>query len=291
MYSDVIVLKSVWGKLGQKYFINPAPDPKTGRLPDCVRTVNSNGDMILSESDKEEISNGTSHFFPANHIFVIEDGYRLDTSDLVDKAIWECIKNCSIIAVEKGQKDANGYNVINGDAQRYGKAELYVERPGEMAKIRVTKKTLRYKAESYIHEDSESNRIRKCKVLGRNLDNAIPADVLDYMINIAESDPQKIIDLYEGENWKMHLFILEAVDRGVIRKSEGMFKYDDKILGATIESTIAMLRDIKYKKILNSIKVETYPEYLTKEEIDTIQAESDQILKSAAEDKSKTTKK
>ena len=280
MYSDTIILRSVYGKVGQKYFIQPAPNPRTGRLPECVRTINSNGDMIMSESDKEAMSNGTAHYFPSNQMFIIEDGFSLDTSDLVDRATWECIKHCNIIAKERGEKDARGNSVIDGDSKHYGKAELYVERPGEIAKARVSKKTLRFKAESYIHEDSDANRIKKCKVLGRNLDHAIPADVLDYMISIAESEPQKIINLYEDEDWKMHLFILEAIDRGVIRRLDGMYKYGDKMLGASIESTIQFLRDVRYKKILDSLKVETYPEYLRKEELQELQKEIDETLNS-----------
>lgn len=281
MYSDIVILRSVYGKLGQKYFIQPVPDPRTGRLPSCVRSINSNGDMILSESDLEEMSKGTAHYVPANKVFVIEDGFKLDTSDLIEGAYWKCIENCSIIA-----KDLID---INGDSKHYGKAELYVERPGEAAKTRVTKKTLRFKAESYIHEDSEANRIQKCKVLGRDLTHAIPADILDYMISIAESNPQKIIDLYEGEDWKMHLFILDAIDRGVIKRSDGIYKYDDKLLGASVESTITFLRDVRYKKVLDSIRLETYPEYEHKDKIAEMQKEIDETLKSSAN--SKTTKK
>ena len=288
MYSDTIILRSVYGKVGQKYFIQPAPNPRTGRLPECVRTINSNGDMIMSESDKEAMSNGTAHYFPSNQMFIIEDGFSLDTSDLVDRATWECIKHCNIIAKERGEKDARGNSVIDGDSKHYGKAELYVERPGEIAKARVSKKTLRFKAESYIHEDSDANRIKKCKVLGRNLDHAIPADVLDYMISIAESDPQKIINLYEDEDWKMHLFILEAIDRGVIRRLDGMYKYGDKMLGASIESTIQFLRDIRYRAIYNSIKKETYPEYETKEKINEMKADLSKDVSELGDEKDKT---
>jgi hypothetical protein len=38
---DVIILKSVYGKVGIKYYIQPCKDPKTGRYPDCVKSVNS----------------------------------------------------------------------------------------------------------------------------------------------------------------------------------------------------------------------------------------------------------
>lgn len=267
---DVIILRSVYGKVGQKYFIQPCPNPKTGRFASCVKTINSVGDMILSESEKSQLSEGTVHFVPMNEVFVIEDGHKLDLSDVVDKAIWDAIEHCDIIAKDRNQRDDDGNLVIDGNAKRYGVAELYVERPGEITKARVTKKQLIFRAQQYIYEDSESERIKKCKVLGRDLRNAYPADVLDYMISISEKDPNKIINLYEDDGWKMHLFILDAIDRGVIKKSEGLFKYDDKLLGGSIEATITLLRDVRYKAILNDIKKATYPDYLPKKEIDEI---------------------
>jgi hypothetical protein len=147
---------------------------------------------------------------------------------------------------------------------------LYVERPGAAVEVKMNKKQLVYRACSYVYDDSEQERIKKARVLGRNLAKAAPADILDYLIEIAEKTPKKIIDLYEGEDWKMHLFILDAMDRGVIKKGDGIYKYEDKMLGGSVESVITFLRDIRFKKILDSIKMETYPNLLSKTEIDAI---------------------
>ena len=161
--------------------------------------------------------------------------------------------------------------MVDGNALRYGTADLYVERPGELTKTKMDRKQLVFRASQYIYDDSESERIKKCRVLGRNLNNAIPADILDFLIEKAEKDPKKIIDLYEGEDWKMQLFILDAIDRGVIRRSDGIYKYDDKMLGASLEATVTFLRDIRFKKILDSIKMETYPELMPKQLIHDMQ--------------------
>ena len=267
---DVIILRSVFGKVGQKYFIQPCPNPRTGRFAKCVKSINSDGDMILSESDKEEQKEGLIHFIPMNELFLIEDGYRLDLTDVVDKCIWEAIQYSDIIAKDRSERDENGDLVIDGNQRKYGTAELYVERPGELTKARVTKKQLIFKAQEYIYHDSDAERIKKCQVLGRDLRNAYPADILDYMISIAEKDPNKVIEMYEDDNWKMHLFILNAIERGVIKRHEGIYRYDDKVLGGSIEATITLLRDVRYKAILDSIKRETYPEYLPKSEIEEL---------------------
>ena len=127
---------------------------------------------------------------------------------------------------------------------------------------------------SYIYEDSEADRIKKAKVLGRNLSVAYPADVLDFLIETAEKEPKKIIDLYEGEDWKMHLFLLDAIERNVISKKDGIYRYDDKMLGGSIEACITFLKDIRFNKLLSSIKMETYPELRPDEDITKIQQES-----------------
>ena len=268
--SNEIILRSVYGKVSQIYFIQPCPNPRTGRLPECVKMVKGtpgNTEMILSEADIAAMSRGEKHFIPADEVFSIVDGTHFDLDDIVDKAKWEAIEHCNWIAKDRYQRDAEGNLIIDGGAKRYGVADLYVERPGEITKAKVNKKTVIFKALTYIYEDSEADRIKKCKVLGRNLSTAAPADILDFLIETAEKNPKKIIDLYESEDWKMHLFILDAIDKGVIRKSDGIYKYDDKMLGASLEATVTFLRDIRYKKILDSIKRETYPELQPKQVI------------------------
>ena len=271
--SNEIILRSAYGKVNQTYFIQPCPNPKTGKLPACVKTVDSNGDMILSEEDVRKMSRGEVHFVAADQVFEIIDGTTFDLDDVIDKAKWEAIEFCNWIAKDRFQRDAEGNLMVDGNARKYGVADLYVERPGELTKARMDKKQLVYKASSYIYEDSEAERIKKCRVLGRNLSNAIPADVLDYLIENAEKSPKKIIDLYEGEDWRMHLFLLDSIDRGVIRRADGIYKYDDKILGGSMEATIMTLRDIRYKKLLDSIKRETYPELQPKQTFENYEDE------------------
>ena len=271
--NNEIILRSAYGKVNQTYFIQPCPNPRTGRFPDCVRLVKGDAskgptEMILSEDDIDRMNRGKAHFIPADAVFEIVDGTRFDLDDPIDAAKWAAIEHCNWIAKDRFQRDAEGNLVIDGNARKYGVADLYVERPGEITKFKMDKKQIVFKAMQYIYEDSEAERIKKCRVLGRNLSTAIPADILDYLIEIAERDPRKILNLYEGEDWKMQLFILDAIDRGVIRKADGIYKYDDKMLGGSMEATVTFLRDIRYKKLLDSIKRETYPELQPKQIIE-----------------------
>jgi hypothetical protein len=90
-----LIIRSVYGKVNQTYFIQPCPNPKTGKLASCVKTVDSNGDMILSEDDIDQMSKGIKHFIPADKVFELVDGTVFDLDDIVDKANWEAIEYCN----------------------------------------------------------------------------------------------------------------------------------------------------------------------------------------------------
>ena len=281
--NNEIILRSAYGKVNQIYFIQPCPNPRTGRLPDCVRLVKGDAskgptEMILSEDDIDRMNRGEAHFIPADAVFEIVDGTRFDLDDPIDAAKWAAIEHCNWIAKDRFQRDAEGNLVIDGNARKYGVADLYVERPGEITKIKLTKKQLVHRACAYIYEDSEQERIKKCKVLGRDFSAGVPpADIIDFLIEKAEKDPNHIIQLYEGEDWKIHLFILDAVDKGVIRKIAGQYKYDDNVLGGTIEAVILLFKDLRYKKLTDSIKRETYPNLLPAAEFNN---KNDELLNS-----------
>lgn len=262
-----IILRSVYGKVGQIYFIQPCPNPKTGQLPSHVRIVDDKGNMILSEKDKEEMSAGTKYFIPADKIYQIVDGAVFNLDDLVERSEWEAIQYCNWIAKDRYERDDQGNLIIDGNAKRYGVADLYVDRPGEIMKTRVNKKMLVHRASTYVYDDTESGRIKKARVMGRDIKTAIPADVIDYLISIAEKDPKKIIDLYEGEDWRIQLVVIDAIDKGVIKKKEGIYTYDDKLIGGSMDAVVLFMKDVKYKKMIDSIKRETYPELLPKQEL------------------------
>lgn len=111
---NIIVLRSVFGKVGQKYFLNPVRDPQTGRYPDCVRPVDSKGDMLLrGEEDKGKC------LIAENRVFIIEDGKTFDLNDPWQAAEWYSIQHCPMIAMSRDQRDKNGNLVIDGDSKRY----------------------------------------------------------------------------------------------------------------------------------------------------------------------------
>lgn len=271
LLSNVITLRSVRGKVGIKYYIQPSKDPKTGRLPECVKHVNSQGDIILTDAER----NSGKVFIKETETFVIEDGATFNLDDEYDKAKWEAIKNCVLIAPDRYAKDNNGNLLIDGTVgwkntrPRYGIAELYIERPGYEAVRKVNRKKQIHQAISYILDDPKGSegRLLMARLLGKHMTNVPDADVEDYLLTRAEKNPEEIINLYRGDDITIRLLFIEAKDKHVINLKNKLYIYADNIvLGATDDAAITWMKDPKNKKVLELIKKDTYPDfYETKE--------------------------
>ena len=191
--SNIVVLRSVYGKVGQKYYIQPQRD-KTGRYPKCVKRVDSHGDIVLTPEEIEMEAKGLAAFIPENQMIIIEDGKTFNLDDVYENAVWESIKNCDLIAPDRFAKNDKGESLIDGivDAKtkmpKYGIAELYVDRPGYESQRRVTRRKLIVNASNYIMNDERGyeGRLLVAKVLGRDMKNQPNADVEDYLLLFAE---------------------------------------------------------------------------------------------------------
>ena len=263
--SNKIVLRSVRGKVGNVIKIQPCKNPKTGKYADCVKRVDSNGDMILSE--KELNDPNRYYFIKESDVFDIVDGTTFDLDNVRERFIWEAIQHCPYIAPDMYAKDPNGNSLINGDAKRYGVAELYIERPGVEANRRISRRKLKHDAESYIYTDERGadGRRLKARLLGHKMDNMPDADVTDYLLQIADTDPEKIINLYTGGDTSIRLLFVEARDKHIINYKNKLYLYaDNVVLGATDEADILFLKDPKNVNVLKLIKQDTYPELMGK---------------------------
>jgi len=251
-----IIIRSVYKITKAK--LEPSRDSRTGRFASTVRDVNSDGDMILSEADRK-----TNKFFvKATDFIEIFDGKEFNLNDEIDAAWWEAIKASKCIAQEREEKDALGNLRIDGNAKRYGVAEFYVERPGQEAQSRITRKQLIHKATGYIFGDSPEGTYQKSRILGHEMKGAVLSDVQDYLITIAEKEPEKIIDLYTGSDTQLRILLLDALDKHVIINKNGLFYYADTILGSGEIAVVNWFKQGPNKTLVETIKAECYPELL-----------------------------
>lgn len=269
-----ILLRSVYGKVGQIYTINPCPEPN-GQFCKWVRKVDSNGDMILSESDRNdkiELPDGTKapllqYLIPENKEFKIQDGQEFDLNKIEDVAIWESIKNAPLIATNRYEKDANGNYKIDGNIYdrsthpRNGAAELYVDIPGIETEARVKKSEKVYEASKYIFESSQEKRLKITRMMGKQMKDMPQSDITEYLLEVAKRNPDRIIKLYNDDNASYRLLFMDAKDKRIIILKGGFYTYGEDInLGASDDSAVAWLVDPKNKKIVDMISHETYPE-------------------------------
>ena len=269
----IITLRSVYDKANIKYFIQPCKN-KYGQYPSCIKRVNSQGDMIMSEKERNDYSEGRAVFFPENHLFTIVSGRTYNLNDPYDKAEWEAIENCPLIAKSRDERDSNGNLLIDGAKStpskpaRNGVAELYIDRPGLDTQRRVSHKQLIHKAESFIYDDPRGadGQLNMARILGKDMRNQPTADVIDFLTRVAEKDPKKIIDLYTGNDISLRLTFIEAKEKHVIYIKNKLYLYGDNIvLGATDDAVIAWMKDSRNQKVLELIKKDTYPDYYNNE--------------------------
>ena len=264
-FDNIIVLRSVYGKVEQKIFMNPVRDPKTGMYPSCVKHVDSKGDMILTDKEK----NSGEIFVPETKVFIIQDGTTFNLNDPYQAADWYAIQHCPLIAMSRDQRDSRGNLVIDGDSRRYGSAELYVERPGFETRKKVSKRKLIHKAETFIYQDkmgTEGHR-RMAKILGRPMKNAPAADVEDFLLETASKDPQTIIELYTSDKTNYRLLLIDAKDKHIIYTKNKFYVYGDDaiVLGATDDAVVTWMESPSNHSVLDRIKREVYPELYAEE--------------------------
>lgn len=276
--SQKVVLRSVRGKVGMVVKIQPCRDPETSEYADCVKKVDAKGDMILSEEERNDPNR--IYFIKETDTFDVVDGTTFDLENTRQRFIWEAIKHCPLIAPDYYAKDKNGNSLINGTSgdftlkdylnrnpRRFGIAELYIERPGVEATRRVSRKKLKHDAESYIYGDERGydGRVLKARLLGHRMEGMADADVTDYLLQVAERDPEKIISLYTGGDTAIRLLFIEAKDKKVILYKNKLYLYADVVLGATDDAAILFLKDPKNANVYKLIKRDTYPELVDTE--------------------------
>lgn len=276
----IITLRTIYDKADIKYYIQPCKN-KYGQFPSCIKKVNSQGDMIMSEKERNDFSEGRVAFFPEDHLFMITNGKTYNLDDIWEKAEWEAIQNCPLIAPSRDAKDSNGNLIIDGARQQRrivdgksrpvvnGVAELYIDKPGLDTQRRVSQKQLIHKACSFIYDDPRGadGQLNMARVLGKNMSNQPTADVIDFLIRVAEKDPKKIINLYTGDDMSLRLLFIEAKEKKIIYIKNKLYLYGDNVvLGATDDAVISWMQDPKNQKILELIKRDTYPDYYSTEE-------------------------
>jgi len=258
---NLIVIRSVYKVT--EMLVEPAKHPITGRYPECVRMVDSNGNLVLSDADRKK---DMGLFIPEDKVIRIFDGKTFDMNDPYQANEWEAIKYSKRIAKARDEKDEYGNLVIDGNAARYGAAEFYVEIPGLEAKTISTKKRKIHEAESYVYADTYEGLYTKARVLGMMVKGLSQSEVEQMLIKQAQIRPDQVKDLYEGKETYYRILFVDAQDKNVIKKRDNLFYYGDLLLGSNEDTVIAYMRNPDVRTIMDTIRAEVYgEEYVSRE--------------------------
>lgn len=256
--SNIKIIRSVY-KITRCH-MEPAPLPGHSNLfASNVRRYDANGDMILTDADRKT---DLTHLIGENDTIEIYDGKVFDLDKPIDKAWWEAIKHSKRIAQDRSQRDEHGNLVIDGDTKRYGNAEFYVETPGKEAKIKIDRKRKVNNALNYIFEDTSQGLYTKAKLIGGDMSGLPLDEVTQYLSELAEKTPDKIIELYTGTDMHLRILLADALNKNIIRyKNRQIYIYGEgTVLGGSEETVIMWMKLPNNKSIVDLIKSETYPE-------------------------------
>jgi hypothetical protein len=175
--------------------------------------------MVLSEEERN--SPEAKYFLPEDMDIVVTEGTTFNLADPLDFNKWEAIKDSDLIVPMRDARDENGVLLIDGDKKRYGIAEIYVDVAGEDSERMINRRKKIWEAEQFIYNDSMNGILTKCRLLGRNMRNAPYADAQAYLLETADKSPDRIIDLYTGQDSGLQLLLLDAKEKNIVRKVNG----------------------------------------------------------------------
>ena len=277
MENKIITLRSVYGKM-KEYHFQPGRQVNGARFP-FVKPVRydsmGNAEMILSQDELNDPNR--EYFIPEDLDIVVTDGTTFNLADPLQRNKWLSIKDSDLIVPSRDARNSAGDLYIDGNKRRYGIAELYIDIPGEESERSVSKKQKITKAWTYIGKDSKNGRLTKCKILGKYMDNAPDSDVEDYLYQRAEKNPDEIIELYTSSDMSLKLLLLDAKQKGVIIKKDGMFVYGDALLGATDDAVLIFFKTPANKRVLDQIIIEVYPEYASVSQLEEVVNKTEEI--------------
>lgn len=226
-----IILKAFFKD--DKCFISPAKD--------------MNGRYVGIQENIPEIKKLEMGYVPSiDSRIKIYDGLEIDLNDDSWSKDWEWMKHTREIAdtFKEGQNTPGAY--------------FYIFRPGFESSKKVNAEKEVIKLKGYILNDSPNDLYNRVKVLGMDMDDSSVTDVQEYLLELVDSTPVAIKNVYEGRSFALELLYLHAMEKGTIKQRGGAFVYGDVFLGVDNKSVISYLGNPRNTVTVNAIEAATY---------------------------------
>ena len=182
----------------------------------------------LSEEDEKK----KPWFINKNSNFDIHDRMDIDLSDKLTLAHWQMAKYSPMIAFsEKEARESNA-------------ALFYIHSAEESTRQSVTLKLRVNKVKNLITEDAKSNLVVRARLLGYDMSADSELDILDFLLTMAETNPEKIEGVYEDAQNSLRMLLAKGISSGIIREDNKFLMYGAFNVGND-EDTFVRLMSMK----------------------------------------------
>lgn len=267
-FNDIIHIRCFFGPAHAGARIYPVRNPLTGELPHCVRKVTSTGDIIYNNGDDP-----SEHYVKITDSVVIKDGSSFDLNNPIQRNKWESIKFSDLIFDSRGKVDNNN-NVIAEPTEKVNSSAIfYVERIADEAKKRNTKERERTQAKNFIYGDTAAGLKLKAKILGCFIKTSTREEIEEYMVMIANTTPEKIINMYTGSDMKLHLYFIYAKEYNILQNKGGLYIYGDgNIIGRTEDDCVNYFKNPNNKLVTDRIVKEVNAAVIDSDELSQLES-------------------
>lgn len=218
---------------GDKCTISPAKD--------------SNGRYLGINENIPEIKKLEMGYVPSidSKIKLVDD-LEVDLNNETWAKDWEWMKHCQEISdtFEKGQASPGCY--------------FYIFRPGTESAKKVAEAENRVKLTNYILTDSPENLYNRVSILGMDMTGSVISDVKEYLLGMAETEPEKIKAVYESKTFSLELLFMHAEQKNVIQKRGGVYVFGEILLGVEKKAVIAFFANNNNIGTTRTIEAMTY---------------------------------
>ncbi len=235
----VIELRSVY-KNG-KTTVMPTPDGMGWYL----------GVPRLSEQDKRSMI----YWAEPDSKVVLKHGIRFDLSDPAQAVTWSWVKFSAAIAASEAA------------CQMTPGAEFYVHEDSVEFVKSITAKEQKFKAGNLVLNDPISNHGHRALLLGVDMEGSTPGAIKDFLLEMADKAPSKILEVFESRDISTKLLLLKAMKNNVIIKDpNGIYYYGNVTLGTSEKSAIHWLNNTENKHMVDLLEKEVNPDYFVEAE-------------------------
>jgi hypothetical protein len=231
----VIKFRAVLGKTQGKLNVCPGRSKQTKRLL---------GVDLLSEEEKRT----AVYVVDKETNLDIFDGFEIDLDNPYDKVNWKWLKYLPELVPSLE------------DSYDTPLALFYVENLHKDTNDRIMKRKVKELAFKYLAESSPPKKADICRIMGTDSTYMSPLDLDDYLGEMADASPRKIVDAFEDRLIKVKLFLYALLDKKIVSKDvDGVYSWGAHILGVNEKSALIWLQVSDNAHYIKRLHEEVYP--------------------------------